>query len=155
MPKVVAIFNETVGTHMMCLHEPLADQTYAVMHLDLSGQIHHEGYDDWNMYIIDETSVDSKNQIVFSLVMNPREANLVLRHDSDPTNPTGAARAWAINTGISIPAPLTYNEDAGTITTGSGTNLLYLSTNRSDPYDKYVYFTKTSPDRWKIEYLRP
>lgn len=154
MPTLVKVSNETVGTHMMCLHQELDDKTFAVMHLDLAGQIHHQGYDNWIMHPIEETNVHSTNQTTFTLEMYPREANLVLRQDSDPTNPHSSARAWAANLSSAMPVSLTYNPDAGTITTGSGSNLLYLSTNRSDPSDTYVYFTETSTDRWKIEYLR-
>jgi len=154
MLKIVSIFNETAGTHLECLFQQLEDQTHPVMHLDLAGQIHHQGYETWNMYTIDNTNVYSKSQTVFTLQMYKFEANLVLRHDSNPTNPNGSDRAWVADTKIAMPASLTYDEDAGTITTVSGSNLLYLSTNRSDPGDTYVYFTKTSTDRWKIEYLR-
>ena len=154
MSKVVKIFNETVGTYLECLHQELEDHTHPVMHLDLAGQIHHQGYETWDMYTTNETNINSKNQTVFTLQMYKFEADLVLRHFSDATDPNGSVRAWLAGTHSSIPVSLTYNEGAGTITAVSGSNLLYLSTNRSDPSDTYVYFTETSTDRWKIEYLR-
>lgn len=154
MSKLVKIFNENIGTHLMCLHQQLEDGTHSVMHLDLAGQIHNQGYDNWDMYIKDAENVHSKNQTVFTLAMYPFESNLVLRHDSDPTNPNGSLRAWAADTKFAAPVPLTYNEDAATITTVSGSKSLYLSSNLSDPRDSYVYFTEKSTDRWKIEYIR-
>lgn len=140
MTEFVKIFNKTVEKHMVCLHHETEPGKYTVMLTE--SDAFFEGYDTWIKH--------SQGGNIFTLEMHPRNANLVLLGEQDPSKPNGSAVAWAAELNIASPIELIYNARDESIVTNAGSVSQHLTSIQNGPY---VYFTGTSTDRWEIQYL--